>query len=341
MKYSEAPTEDAPKEIASEADGCCHKAVWAPALKEAAVSFFGSALLLIVVYSVWFFDFHPEFERFANVGGEKTLTLAGNQFIPVLAGAAGHKDGAAMIFEYLDGVAILEANTAFQAEEYPFIALDIDGLTTWSDAFIFWQLADDPGNVHSLPLNRSLDEVTQIAMPYGGSSYSGLVSTLAVGFFSDYAGHDNDREVLQINGATLKPYSPMRIAEQIFEDWTNPPLWNGSSNNFTQGTHSSGIVSPSFVANLLVVIAALLAWLRRLFDKHRGRISNTGFLAVSLSLCFYGWAFNDVLRWQWRFAQLADIHERYAEVSQEERVRNNNVRCGRRDDCFENLLPHF
>ncbi|MCP4952803.1 MAG: hypothetical protein GY922_13255 [Proteobacteria bacterium] len=341
MNHTEVPTEKVPKDFASDADDYCDEAVWVPALKEAAVAFIASALLLIVVYGVWFFDFHTEFQRFTNGSGATPLTLAGNQFVPVRAGTGGYEDGAAMIVEYLDGAAILAVKTAFQAEDYPFIAFDIDGLTTWSNAFVFWQLANEPGTDYLLPLNRSLDGVTQIAMPRGGSNYAGLVSSLAVGFMSDRTDHDNNLEVLHINSVTLKPYSAISVAEQIFEDWTNPPLWNGSSNNFVRSTHSFGIVSPNVFANLLVVIAVLLAWLWRLLNRHRGRVPTAGFLAVSLCLCLYGWAFNDILRWQWRIAQLADAHERYAEFSPEERVRNNVGRCGRRNDCFEYLLPYF
>ncbi|MDG1389064.1 MAG: hypothetical protein P8P79_11560 [Halioglobus sp.] len=341
MTPTEASPEKALKDCASETSDCCEVGVWLPALKEAAVAFFAAALLLVVVYSIWFFDFHSTFQRFAKGSEGPELTLTGSHFVPVHIGDGGYKDGVAMIVEYLDGVAILEAKTAFQAEDYPFIAFDVEGLTSWSKAFVLWQLENDPGNVHSLQLNRSLGEVTQIAMPHAGSKYAGQVSTLAIGFFSDATDHDNNRQVLFVKGVTLKPFSAMRVAEQIFEDWTNPPLLKEYSNNLVRGIHATGIVPPNVVANLLVVTAVLLAWLWRLQNKRRGRVSNTGLLAVSLCLCLYGWAFNDVLRWHWRIAQLADSHERYADVSPEERIYNSAARCSRRDDCFEHLLPYF
>lgn len=315
--------------------------VWVPALKEAAGAFFSAALVLIMVYSIWFFDFHPEFVRFADRGDVLPLTVAGDQFTPVQAGNGGYKDGAAVITEYLDGAAILEIKTSFQAENYPFISFDIEGLTTWSDAFVFWQLASDPGNVHRLQLNRSFDEVTQVAMPYGGDAYKGEVSTLAIGFVSDPTDHDNDGEPLLLKAVTLKPFSALRVAEQIFEDWTNPPLWQGYSNNIVRGIHATGMVFPNAVANLLVVTGVLLAWLWRARNKLRNRRPNVRLLAVALCLCLYGWGFNDVLRWHWRVAQLLDTHERYAGLPLEERIRNNAIRCGRRDDCFEHLLPYF
>ena len=132
-----------------------------------------------------------------------------------------------MITEYQDGAAILELRTRFQAEDYPFIKFNLEGLTTWSDAFVFWQVASDPGNSHRLKLNRSWDEVTQVAMPYGGENYRGEVTHLAIGLVSDPTDHDNNGEPILLKGVELRPFSGVRVAEQIFEDWTNPPLWQG------------------------------------------------------------------------------------------------------------------
>ena len=178
-------------------------------------------------------------------------------------------------------------------------------------------------------------------MPYGEDNYTGQVSILAIGFVSDATDHDNDGEPLFVKGVELRPFSRLRVAEQVFEDWTNPPLWQGYSNNIVRGIHATGMVFPNAVANLLVVTGVLLAWLWRQRNKLRGKLPSVRLLAVALCLCLYGWAFNDVLRWHWRVAQLLDTHKRYAGLPLEERIRNNPIRCGRRDDCFEHLLPHF
>ena len=315
--------------------------VWVPALKEAALAFMVAALVILVGYAAFFERIHPEFTRFMAAKDAPHLHIGGNQFIPVRVGNGGYEDGAAVVTEYLEGAAILEVNTRFQAEDYPFIKFDIEGLTTWSDAYVFWQRAADPGNVHRLQLNRSWDEVTQVAMPYGDENYAGEIGVLAIGFVSDATDHDNDGEPIRLNGVTLKPFSPWRVAEQIFEDWTNPPLWQGYSNNIVRGIHATGMVFPNAVANLLVVTGVIVAGLRRLWRKRQGQQASVKLLAVALCLCLYGWAFNDVLRWHWRVAQLLDTHERYAGLPLEERIRNNPIRCARRDDCFEHLLPYF
>jgi len=315
--------------------------VWMPALKEAAGAFAAAAIFLVVVYTFGFRQIHPEFVRFMASEGATATAIRGDQFVPVQVGNGGYENGAAVVTEYRDGAAILEVRTRFNAEDYPFIKFDLEGLTTWSDAFVFWQRAEDPGNVHRLRLNRSWDEVTQVAMPYGEDNYRGEISVLAIGFVSDATDHDNDGDPIRVKGVKLRPFSPWRVAEQIFEDWTNPPLWQGYSNNIVRGIHATGMLFPNAVANLLVVTGVLLAGIRRLWRKRAGHPPSVRLLAVALCLCLYGWAFNDVLRWHWRVAQLMDTHERYAGLPLEERIRNNPIRCARRDDCFEHLLPYF
>ena len=315
--------------------------VWVPALKEAAAAFGAAAVVLVIAYVFIFRSLHPEFLPYMDRGTVATQTFPGTQFVPVRFGNGGYEENGALITEYQDGAAILELRTRFLAEDYPFIKFDIEGLTTWSIAYVFWQLADDPGNIHRLELNRSWDEVTQVAMPYGGENYRGEVAVLAIGFVSDPTDHDNDGEPILLKGVELRPYSGLRVAEQIFEDWTNPPLWQGYSNNIVRGIHANGMLFPNAVANLLVVTGVLLAWLWRQRNRMRGRSASVRLLAVALCLCLYGWGFNDVLRWHWRVAQLLDTHERYAGLPLEERIYNNPIRCGRRDDCFEHLLPYF
>ena len=72
-----------------------------PALKEGAGVFFAAALGLVVVYSIGFFDFHPEFVRFDHLGDVSSITISGEQFTPAQAGDGGCKDGAAVMTEYL------------------------------------------------------------------------------------------------------------------------------------------------------------------------------------------------------------------------------------------------
>ncbi|EED35202.1 conserved hypothetical protein [Luminiphilus syltensis NOR5-1B] len=315
--------------------------MWKPAFKEAGVVFCVAAVVLVAVYSLWFFDFHPEFEPFAGHDVE-TAVIPGKAFQPLVAGG-GFLDGdTGVITAFAEGQAILSMPINFLAEDFPFIKFNIEGITTWANAAVYWRRADEPELLYNLPLNQSWGELTQVAMVYGKDKYRGRIIELAIGFHSDPTDHDNNGEPIRMNGAELRPFSAAAVAEQIFEDWTNPPLWGGWSNNIVRGIHAAGMVYPNLVANLLVVTGLLVAGLWRLGKKLRKKaIPSHRLLATALCLCLMGWVFNDALRWHWRIAQLADTHERYAGLPLEERIRNNPIRCGRRDDCFEHLLPYF
>jgi len=146
-----------------------------------------------------------------------------------------------------------------------------------------------------------------------------------------------------IESIEFRPFSAGQVAEQIFEDWTNPPLWQGYSNNIVRGIHANGMVFPNAVANLLIIIGFLLTILARKVRLHRAKnISPVHALAVSLSLCLYGWALHDTSRWLWRAEQILDSHERYATEPSGVRYRNNPIRCARFPaDCKADLLPFY
>ena len=318
-------------------------AIWKHALKEAGWAFLAAAILLVTVYALAFKHIHPEFVRFMGQGA-KPLIATGKDFIPVSVGK-GRIAGSQYIIEDFNGdEAILALPRGFKAEDYPFIKVNLSGFSRYSKAKILWQQVGDP-TTHALEFNRSGDGVTQIAMVYGGEAYAGAIDSIALLFYDGPAlGFENNNEVdILIERIEFRPFRARRVAEQIFEDWTNPPLWQGYSNKIVRGIHANGMVFPNAVANLLVVTGLVIAAFFRLVIKLRSAATlEHGLLATALSLCLYGWVFNDVLRWHWRVEQLIDTHQRYAGLPLEERIRNNEIRCARfPEDCAAHLLPYF
>ncbi|MDA9942937.1 hypothetical protein N9C62_10060 [Luminiphilus sp.] len=312
-------------------------------LKEAAWAFFSAAILLAIIYSLAFSRIHPEFVPFIGQHA-KPLTASGNDLIPVSVGK-GLKEGGRYLIEDFNGdEAILALPRAFRAEHYPFIKVNLSGFERYSKAKILWQQVGDP-TTHGLEFNRSGDQVTQIAMVYGGEHYSGSIQSIALLFFDGPAlGSENNADVdITVNSIEFRPFSARYVIEQVVEDWTNPPLWQGYSNNIVRGIHANGMLFPNAVANLLVVAGLLMAALFRLVRKLRSATTlEHRLLATALCLCLYGWVFSDVLRWHWRIEQLIDTHERYAGLPLKERIRNNEIRCARfPKDCAAHLLPYF
>ena len=318
--------------------------VWVPALKEAAWAFLVAALLLIVTYTIFFRSFHPEFIPFIDRDARK-LVVPAKDLIPVSVGAASKAENKITIEDFNGDEAVLVLPRAFQAEDYPFIKVNLTGFTRYSKIKIIWRRADDMAQTYALEFNRSGDEVTQIARVYGGENYRGRIADIALLFYDGPAlGFENNNDVdIVISSIEFLPFSATSVAEQIFEDWTNPPLWQGYSSNIVRGIHPNGMVFPNAVANLLVITGLAVVALMRTLRKFRHQPPlNHRLLATALCLCLYGWAFNDILRWHWRIEQLIDTHERYAGLPLEERIRNNDIRCARfPGNCAAHLLPYF
>jgi len=319
-------------------------AIWIPALKEAGRSFAVAAAILVIAYSLLFQHIHPEFGPFMTGQRAEPITIPGKDFIAVSVGGA-HLEGGSLVIEDFNGdEAIVALPRSFKAEDYPFIKVNLSGFTRYSIAKLLWRTSTDPSVTHALEFNRSGDEVTQLATVYGGENFRGQIADIALLFFDGPAlGFENNDDVdIVIDSVELRPFSGWNVAVQIYEDWTNPPLWQGYSNNIVRGIHANGMLFPNAVANLLVVTGVLVAWLWRQRNRLRGQQPQVRLLAVALCLCLYGWAFNDILRWHWRVEQLIDTHERYAGLPLEERIRNNPIRCARfPKDCKADLLPYF
>mgnify|MGYP001490380249 CR=1 FL=1 len=317
---------------------------WRPAFVEAAWAFVSAVLLVTSAYAICFTSFHPEFTPFIDRDARK-LFVPGKDLIPVSVGAASKKDNQIIVEDFNKDEAVLLLPRAFQAEDYPFIKVNLSGFTRYSKFKIIWRQADDIAHSHALEFNRSGDEVTQIAMVYGGKDYRGKIADIALLFYDGPAlGFENNNDTdIAIDSIEFLPFSAARVAEQIFEDWTNPPLSQGYSNNIVRGIHPNGMVFPNVVATLLVLtglaVAALMRRVRRL--RHRPQL-NHRLLATALCLCLYGWGFNDVLRWHWRIEQLIDTNERYQGLPLEQRILNNDIRCARfPEDCAAGMLPYF
>ena len=318
-------------------------AAWKPAFKEAAWACLAAAAVLAIFYIFAFRWIHPEFVPFMNREASQ-LTALGKDLIPVSVGGYRVEGSSAIIEDFNDDEAILVLLRPFKAEDYPFIKVNLSGFTRYSKVKILWQKAGDP-TVHAQQFNRSSDGVTQIAMVHSGEAYTGLIDSIALLFYDSPAlGFENNNEVdIVVEDIEFRPFYAGYVVEQILEDWTNPPLWQRYSNNFVRGIHANGMVFPNAVANLLVVTGLVFTVLIRCLKKLQGKVSSQHrILTTALCLCLYGWAFNDVLRWHWRIEQLIDTYERYAGLPLEERIRNNDIRCGRfPEDCASHLLPYF
>lgn len=318
--------------------------LWWPALKEAAFIFLVAASLLALLYTLFFEHIHPEFAPFTDRNADKII-VSGKDLIPVSVGAF-KKTGDNLIIEGFNGdEAILVLARTFQAEDYPFIKVNLSGFTRYSKFKILWRQTDNLDQTHALELNRSSDEVTQLAMVYGGDNYRGEIADIALLFYDGPAlGFEDNNDVdIVISSIELRPFSVARAAGQILDDWLNAPSWAGHSNNIVRGAHKHGMLMPNASFSMLILTGLVLAALLQL--KRNGGLalqSPHRFLATVLCLCLYCWLLNDLLRWSWKIEQMVDTHGRYSGLPLEDRIRNSNMRCARfPEDCAAHLHPYF
>ena len=318
--------------------------VWVPALKEAAWAFLAAALLLVVTYTIFFRSFHPEFIPFIDRDARK-LVVTGKDLIPVSVGAASKSGNQIIIEDFNEDEAVLLLPRAFQAEDYPFIKVNLSGITRYSKLKIIWRRADDMAQSYALEFNRSGDEVTQIAMVYGGEKYRGKIADIALLFYDGPAlGFENNNDVdIVIDSIEFLPFSAARVAEQIYEDWTNPPLLQSYSTNVVRGAHRTSILMPNAVSNSLFALglALLFAYFLAQRKNSESDIGLENLMASAMCLLFYGWLANELLRSHWRHEELQNVFSRYASTPFQERIYNAPDRCARGENCFDHLLPYF
>ena len=317
--------------------------IWVPALKEAGVAFAAAALLLAIFYVSAFRWIHPEFVPFMDREASKVVA-PGKDLIPVSVGGYRVEDNSAIIEDFNGDEAILALPRSFQAEDYPFIKVNLQGFTRYSKFKILWRRADDLSQTHALEFNRSGDEVTQIAMVYGNDNYRGKIADIALLFYDGPAlGFENNNNLdITVHSIELRPFSAGRVAEQILEDWRNPPLWQGYSNNIVLGAHSQALLPPNLVTNLLVTVGCLAALTFTLVVRSPQIYARPPFLATLCAICLLGLILNETIRWTWRIEQAFDTNQRYGSRELPDKIQNSPLRCGRfSQSCDGHLLPFF
>ena len=329
----------APQTQSAPSDG-----IWVPALKEAGAAFVAAAVLLTIFYVFAFRWIHPEFVPFMDREATKLLA-PGKDLIPVSVGGYRVEGNSAIIEDFNGEEAILALPRSFQAEDYPFIKVNLSGFTRYSKFKILWRRADDLSQTHALEFNRSGDGATQIAMVYGNENYRGQIADIALLFYdgSEVGFQNNNGVDITLESIDFRAFSGLNVAEQIYEDWSNPLALGHHSSNVVRGLHKLGMVYPNAVACLLVAIGCVAALLRRMpAIRRQEKTTSPPLLAIAIALCFYGWLFTESLRWNHRLAGVWNAHQRYASLTLEERIERSELRCSRfPEDCKKELLPYF
>ena len=308
------------------------------------LSFASACLVCVIIYLSMVGRIHPEFQKFMGREAD-TLLVSGKYLTPVSVAAARRAGDGIVIEEFNNDEAVLAMLRSFRAEDYPFVQINMSGLTPYTKVKFLWRKSSDPSQTFSLSLTRQGNGVAQLSLVNEGNNYAGEIMDAAVLFYDGpelNIEHNNHKEIW-IHGLELRPFSQKYLATQIVSDWTHPPLLTTHSNNIVKGIHSTGIQPPNIVAIILIVVALILASCFQIINiLLKRRPAENSLLATAVFVSLLGWAFNDVLRWHWRASQAVDTYVRYSNLPLQERIKRSDVRCSMfQEDCAENLLPHF
>ena len=310
--------------------------IWLAALKEASLAFALAAILLTTFYTFAFRLIYPEFVP--SMDRQATPIIApGRDFVPISVGRSRVEGNSAEVIRFRNDEAILALSRTFEAEDYPFIKFDIEGLTSDTVAKVLWRKSDDPAEIHALTLQRDKSSVSQVNMTTAGPAYSGEISDIALLFFDGPAitVRNNRGSSIFIHSIELKPFSWLNVIEQVYAEWFNPPLFENYSPNVVIGTHKDAVLKPNLVIFIVAATGVSLILANHLISRAiNSKFSGRSVRAPLVCLLFLAWSFQESLRWHWRIEQLDDSHRRYSGLTYQERVTNQPQRCSRfPDDC--------
>lgn len=314
------------------------------ALNEAIFYFFVGAILAVALYIMAFREIHPEFTRFAH-GDSKPWSATGRDFIPISVGDFQIAGDVAIINGFHNDEAILGLPKAFDAEDYPFIALEIEGVTRFSRLKILWRQASDLSTIHSMSVTVREGVASKISMVNQAENYRGKIADIALLIYDgpELGVVNNQDKPIFLRKISFEPLSYHRVAEQILDSWTNPPLWSGRSNNLVRGAAVDGILQPNLWVNMAIGLALMSALAgRKVLARVANRRLRTTMLMVALGICVVGSGVNDIFRWAWRADQMVDAQERYSGRPRAEQIRLNALRCSRfPETCYDSMLPYL
>jgi hypothetical protein len=299
--------------------------------------------LVSLFYKQILLALYPDASRFLETSSREIIA-PGTDLVAVTIGASTKNKGSLAIQDFYQDEAVVVLFRAFHAEDYPFLKVNLSGLSPFIKAKLIWRKRDST-DIESLSLPRLGNAVSQISMISAGSAYSGEIESIGLLFYDgpEVLIPSIAHETIVVRNITFLPFSFKNVALQLVSDWTSPPLLTGSANNFVAGAARSPLISPNLATYALLALSALGLIIKTALSKAKtGSSALRQTLITLIFLWVISWIILDTLRWVWRFNLTADSLERYAGIPIEDRVRRNEVRCARfPTDCASRFLPYF
>lgn len=162
-----------------------------------------------------------------------------------------------------DQAIVSSGEIAIDAESYPFLEYQLQGLQTDMEPVFFWRNTVEPGRVFSAPLRWNAKGKTLVWLAHY-SNWRGTIVEFGIGLRKTLS------EPVVIRKLVFKPVSAGILLTAVWSDWTTFSGWSQHSINFIESGPEAALVP---------LVPAVAAW-------------------VGLALFLYGigWVFQ---RWYW------------------------------------------
>jgi len=218
----------------------------------------------------------------------------------IARGSGGVRDGELLITAVdSSGFAIVSANTAFAAKDYPVIAWNASGFPDSADVRFLWRTEYAPSKLNSVVLKVESGRLAPVVMA-GNLDWNGRITGVAL------AVHATVAEPLRVQGMDARAGGFMGQITDRFREWLAFEPWSGASiNTITGGADVQQVSLPTFMVFVVALAAAI--WLGFAWRRHRTRS-----LPVVMALLFIaGWWLLDV-QWSINLArQVAQTRAQY------------------------------
>ena len=321
-----------------------------------------AGLILVVVHAGAVLTWHPEFQPHADRQASREidpLTLSGRDFQPIGLVPIEQRGDVQTITQYVDNRALWVAQEFFEAEDFPLLQFNIDGIHRDMMVTLAWRRLDmPPGSVHEAFLHTSGDgahwhNMTQYPQ------WRGTIAEVRIGGVGRSADERfvlMRNEPLTLRSLTFQPYSWAGVVQTIWDEWTAFEGWTNSSINRFRGHPHRALLPPNRVVGVMFWLAAglvLVCWLwsvrpsterARASGQERRRLSLTAALGVVLMGC---WLVQDGVRMGFRVKQAADTQVLFAGRPYQDKVSRSRLRCDMMKDRLnldcrvDEPLPHL
>ncbi len=301
-----------------------------------------AGLVLVVVHAGAVLKWHPEFQPYADRQASREidpLTLSGRDFQPIGLVPVEQRGDIQTITQYVDNRALWVAKKFFEAEDFPLLEFNIDGIHRDMMVTLLWRRLDmPPGSVHEAFLHTSGDgahwhNMTQYPQ------WRGTIAEVRIGG----VGRSADEHFVMMRNApltlrslTFQPHSWAGVVQTIWDEWTAFEGWTNSSINRFRGHPPRALLPPNQALSAMFWVAAglvLVCWLWSARPSARrgqgsGQAARRWRLTAALGVVVMGcWLVQDGVRMAFRVNQAADTQVLYAGRPYQDKVSRSRLRC--------------